>query len=62
MARNADGTKRRKRRRTFGKLPVSVSANNVEAWLRDGLPRHVENVLRLRREKGQRPDSCEGVW
>ncbi len=55
-------TRARKAKRSFGHLPVSVRAGNTEQWLREGATKFVEQVRVLRQTKGQRPDSCAGVW
>lgn len=51
----------RRKRRQFGRLPVSVMARNAEQFItRDG-PSHVQAVAKRRRELGQERGSCEYV-
>jgi hypothetical protein len=53
--------KRRKTRRSFGSLLVSVKAGNTESWLRDSCDRFVAEIARKRREKGYEPDANVAV-
>ncbi len=56
--------KRTKKRTTkkFGKLPYSELAGTAQSFINEIGPRMVARVLERRREKGQLPDSCLGVW
>jgi len=52
---------RAKRTRTWGQLSHSVARGNEGSVVADN-ERLYHRVLALRNERGQRLDSCQGVW
>ena len=53
---------KRKKKRTFGKLPVSVQAKNTEWWINEGAPRLIEEAAKKREAKGWDRGDTRGVW
>ncbi len=55
---------RKRKDKRYGKLPYADrdGKGNAQQFINDVGPRMVARVAVMRKAKGQRRDSCEGVW